>query len=185
MSLLIGSNLLLILLSLLLSGFELFLLHGLHACQLLLLPIGGEAVEEDLAPSVSIFFEILLTRIWIASLNSLVFSFLFFLASSRVLNDFWVLSYIPIWLKNVKKALVSINNMVSEQLRPSSPMNTCYVILSISSLSVSSICWTRKNSISFYLFSLFLGLLMGIVKPAASATLTLLCTFGLIANLAW
>ena len=91
-----------------------------------------------------------------------------------------------IWLKNVKKALVSVSSIISEQVRPSSLMVACSASLSISSCFVSSIYWTKNISLffsmSFHLFSLFLGLSMGIVKPAASATLTLLWTLGLIAS---
>lgn len=56
----------------------------------------------------------------------------------------------------------------------------------ISLYLVSSICYTKNISrflsINLYLFSLFFGLSIGIVNPAASPTLILFCTLGLIAN---
>jgi len=89
-------------------------------------------------------------------------------------------------LKNTRNALVSVSSMFSEHVRPSSYIVACSASLSISSYFVSSICCTRNISrffsMSYHLFSLFLGLSIGIVNPAASATLTFDWTFGLIAN---
>lgn len=129
----------------------------------------------------------MLTRIWISSaiyLSSLVFSFFCLLVLSSYFWASWVFSFSS--LKNFKNAFVSVSSIFSEQVRPSSRMVACSASLSISSYLVSSICYTRNISrffsMSFHLFSLFFGLSIGIVKPAASATLTLLWTFGLIAN---
>jgi len=65
-------------------------------------------------------------------------------------------------------------------------MVACSFNRSISYFLVYSISYNRPISrffsMNFQRFSLFFGLSMGIVNPAASATLTLLYTFGLIAN---
>ena len=125
----------------------------------------------------STFLVILLVRIVISSamdLNSFVFSFfnLLFLSSSFWAS--WVFSFSS--LKNTRNALVSVSSMFSEHVRPSSYIVACSASLSISSYFVSSICCTRNISrffsMSYHLFSLFLGLSIGIVNPAASATLT-------------
>jgi len=117
-------------------------------------------------------------------LSSLVFSFLVLLVLSSYLEASYVLSLIS--LKNFKNALVSDSSIFSEQVRPSSRIVACSANLSISSYLVSSICYTRNISrflaIRSQRFSLFFGLSIGIVNPAASATPTFDYTLGLIAS---
>jgi len=114
----------------------------------------------------------------------LFLSFFCLLVSSNSFVAFWVFSLMS--LKNLRKDLVSDSSMLFEQVRPSSLMVARSASLSISSYLVSSIYWTWNISLFFSInvqrSSLFLGLSIGMVKPAASATLTLLWTFGLIAN---
>ena len=84
------------------------------------------------------------------------------------------------------KRWVSVSSIFSEQVKPSSLIVAISASLSISVYLTSSIYWTRPISrffsISCQRFSRFLGLSIGIVNPADSATLTLLCTFGLMAS---
>jgi len=127
----------------------------------------------------STFFVMLLTRMAISStmaLCSLVFSFFYLLRLSSSFCASWVFSLSS--LKNTKKAFVSVSSIFSEHVRPSSCIVACSANLSISSYFVSSIYCTKNISrffsMSYQRFSLFFGLSMGIVKPAASATLTLL-----------
>ena len=133
------------------------------------------------------FFETFDWRIWISSvifLNSLTLSFLFLRVSSKTLEACWV--YYLILLKKLMKRWVSVSNMFSEQVKPSSLIVAISASLSISVCLTSSIYWTRPISrffsISCHRFSRFLGLSIGIVNPAASATFTLLWTLGLMAS---
>lgn len=117
-------------------------------------------------------------------MNSLTFSFFVLRVSSNTFDAFYV-CYL-ILLKKLIKRCVSVSSIFSEQVRPSSLMVAISASLSISVCLTSSIYWTRPISrffsISYHLFSRFFGLSIGIVKPAASATFTLLYTLGLMAS---